>query len=133
MFRVASRFEIIGVDHVGIQFRQREPSVAEAEARWLTHQAIAMIHRKWARTWARPSWRMRLTANREYLGRFTYYMCRDAEAALAVGEYASALRLLGYSLRVSPVHTLLRSWAFWTVLRSAALWHVSRRLVRGAN
>lgn len=121
MFRVAGRFEIVGVDFVGLLFRQREPSLAEGEARWLAHQTFAGIRRKWARNGPRLSWKVRLRAAREYRGRFSYYMCRDAEAALARGERRGALRLLSYALRISPVHSLLRLHLFWSVFRRVTL------------
>ncbi|MFN8558315.1 MAG: glycosyltransferase family A protein [Dehalococcoidia bacterium] len=118
LVRLAAKYPIMGVDHVGLCFRQRDSSIAEADARWRAHLDFARASRKWRRLGIQFPRLVLLKANAEYRGRASFYMCRDAQWAINHGQRTEARRLLGYALRISPIHTLLRHRPFWATFRT---------------
>ena len=116
LIRLAAAHPVIGVDFVGSLFRQRPPSMRDGEARWRAHRDFARLRRKWRAAGYSFPLRARIAENIHQRGLTAYQLCHDAQAVLAAGAKNDAMRLIGYSMRVSPLHTLLRQPVFWKVL-----------------
>jgi glycosyltransferase involved in cell wall biosynthesis len=116
LVRLAAKHPVEGVDAVGVLYRQRRHSVASGEHRWESHRDYVRGLRRLRQRGVRLPLRLRLQTDLHFRGMTSYYFCADAESALAQGDRSRAARYLGYALRVSPAHTLLRHRRFWTTL-----------------
>jgi glycosyltransferase involved in cell wall biosynthesis len=98
MLRIATRHEIIGVDVVGVLFRERDAGKVRSEYHWSMRNVTS-----W---WPKGvGWRAALkfivTTRGMFFGRF----CDDAAACAAVGRRQDALVCLGRALLISPAHS----------------------------
>jgi glycosyltransferase involved in cell wall biosynthesis len=120
LFRLAARHRIIGIDTVGLLYRQRPADPAAAERSWTIFREYCRETRRLRKRHPGVPWQTWLPADLRFSGRTSYYLTQDAAVALAAGRRGSAARILSYALRTSPVHALFRHHEFWGVLRGLA-------------
>ena len=113
--RLAARYLVVPVKFVGSLFRQRLPSMNDAEARWPAHRAWLQSNRKLRQLGALPPLHKRLRADWRIRGMTAYYFCCDAKLALHENDRRKALRYIALALRVSPGHAVTAQ-PFWVTV-----------------
>ncbi len=103
MLRIAGHHEIVGVEVVGMLYRQRPPSKARSDYHWARARREVL--------WWRPrhvgvSWTTAAKFLIETRGLFFWHFCEDAAASAALGHRRDSLISLGRALWVSPAHAL---------------------------
>jgi glycosyltransferase involved in cell wall biosynthesis len=120
MLRIASRYGIIGVEEVGIQYRERDPSRARSDYFW--HDARREVTR-WRPKRLGVRWRTSLKFRIRTKGLFCWRFMDDAMACINDGSRRDAVVCLSRALRVSPVHVLRYRRRFGSVF-----WHCCRHV-----
>ena len=103
MVRIAARHEIIGVEALGLLYREREPSKARCDYFWA--EARREVTR-WRPKHVGVGWKTAATFRFRTKGLFFWRFCLDAASCTPVGHRRDALVCLERALRVSPPHAL---------------------------
>lgn len=111
--RMAAKFPVYGVDHVGEYFRQRQTSAYESNMRVLARQEWGRVRRKWKRMGITLPRGAVFSATREFRGLWTFQHAKYAHAAAEDGRRKDAAKHLWYALRNSPVHALKPGSESW--------------------
>jgi glycosyltransferase involved in cell wall biosynthesis len=101
MIRIASRHEIVGVEMLGILYRERVPSRARADYFWSDPRREVI---RWRPQHVGVQWTTAVRFRFRTSGLFCWRFIADAAACVALGNRRDALVCLGRALRVSPVH-----------------------------
>jgi hypothetical protein len=99
MLRIAARREIIGLNVIGVLYRDRRPGKTRADYYW-SNRAITNW---WPRT---VGWRARARFNYFIRRIFFHKLLEDAAASAEAGRLRDAFVCLGRALWVSPAHFL---------------------------
>ena len=107
MLRIAARREIIGLNVVGVLYRQRGPGKTRADYFWSNRAVMNW----WPQT---VGWRARVRFIRGIRGQFLFRFLQDAAVSAEAGRFRDALVCLGRALWASPPHFL---WHTLEVIR----------------
>ena len=121
MSRVAARHDIVGLELVGMLYRERPPSRARSDYFWAESRREVT---RWRPKQVGVPWlaatQFRFRTRGLFCGRFY----NDAAVCAALGDRRDALVSLGRALRISPVHALRNSrWVpsiVWQCVRGSA-------------
>ena len=116
LVRMALRYPLVGVDFVGLLFRQRPWTDDCATMQIRGFRDYCLYRRGWRA--AGMSRMLLLRADIQFRGKFSYWLCDSAVEARAAGRYPAAWSYLRAALRISPPHCLVRHRAFWKTLRA---------------
>jgi glycosyltransferase involved in cell wall biosynthesis len=107
MLRIAARREIIGLNVIGVLYRERGPGKSRADYFW-SHRAVMNW---WPQT---VGWRARVRFIRGIRGQFVSRFLEDAAVSAKADRFRDALVCLGRALWASPPHFL---WHTLEVIR----------------
>jgi glycosyltransferase involved in cell wall biosynthesis len=114
MLRIAVRREIIGLDVVGVLYRERDPGKTRADYFW--------SNRKVTYWWPQKvGWRARGRFIRVIRGMFFSRFLEDAAVSAKVGRLRDAFVCLGRALWVSPAHFVWHMLEVTRVLQVCAM------------
>jgi glycosyltransferase involved in cell wall biosynthesis len=114
MSRVAARHEIVGLELVGMLYRERPPSKARADYFWAeARRELTRWRPKQAGISWLPAARFRFRAKGLFCGRFF----NDAAACAGLGARRDTLVCVARAVRISPVHALRHSAWIPAILR----------------
>jgi glycosyltransferase involved in cell wall biosynthesis len=113
MLRIAARHEIIGVESVGMLYRERPASRARADYFWADARREII---RWTPKQVGVAWRTATKYQFKMRGLFFGRFCDDASASLEDGHRQDALICLSRALRISPAHALRHSRRLGTIL-----------------
>jgi len=114
MLRLAARHEMVGVDIVGLLYRERPTSKARADYFWAEARREVM---RWAPKHVGVGWVTAAKFRFMTRGLFCWRFFDDAAACVALGQREQALVCLTRALRVSPAHALRHSRTLVSILR----------------
>jgi hypothetical protein len=106
MARIAARHEIIGLEVLGMLYRERSPSKARSDYFWA--EARREVTR-WRPKHMSIGWKPAAKFRFRTKGLFCWRFSEDAAACIALGHRQDALLCLSRALWVSPAHALRHS------------------------
>jgi glycosyltransferase involved in cell wall biosynthesis len=114
MLRIAARREIIGLNVVGVLYRERGPGRTRADYFW-SNRAVTNW---WPQT---VGWRARVRFIRGIRGQFLFRFLQDAAVSAEAGRFRDALVCLGRALWASPAHFLWHLLEVTRILQVCAM------------
>jgi glycosyltransferase involved in cell wall biosynthesis len=112
--RIAAHHEIIGLNVVGVLYRDRRPGMIRADYYW-SNRAITYW---WPRT---VGWRSKVRFIFKFRGVFVFHFLEDAAASAEAGRLRDAFVCLGRALWVSPPHFLKHMREVTRILQVCAM------------
>jgi hypothetical protein len=113
MLRIAARREIIGVEYVGMLYRERPPSKARSDYFWADARREIL---RWRPKQVGVGWRRAVKYQFKMRGVFYGRFCDDASASADLGHRRDALICLSRALRISPSHAIRHSRRLGSIL-----------------
>src|SRR5262249_21585427 len=115
MLRIAARREIIGLNVVGVLYRERSPGKTRADYFWSNRAVMNW----WPQT---VGWRARVRFIRGMRGQFLFRFLQDAAVSAEAGRFRDASVCLGRALWASPPHFLWHTREVIRILRAMQVW-----------
>jgi Glycosyl transferase family 2 len=101
MIRIAAQHDIVGVEVVGVLFRQRAPSKARSDYHWARREVT-----RWKPKHVGVGWRTSVQFRLRHRGLFCRRFIEDGAACVDLRHRQDALACLCRALWVSPPHAL---------------------------
>jgi glycosyltransferase involved in cell wall biosynthesis len=115
MLRIAARHEIVGLEVLGVLYRDRPPSKARSDYFWGEARREVTYWSPKHLSHVSIGWTTAAKFRFRTKGLFCWRFCQDAAACIAVGNRQDALVCLSRALRVSPAHAFRHSLRFGSI------------------
>jgi glycosyltransferase involved in cell wall biosynthesis len=113
MAQIAARHDIVGLEVLGMLYRDRTPSKARSDYFWAEARR-EVTH--WRPRHLGIGWKAAAKFRFRTKGLFCWRFCEDAVACIALGHRQDALRCVSRALRISPAHALRHSRQLGSIL-----------------
>ena len=130
MLRIAARHDVVGVDVVGLLYREREPSKERADYFWAEARREVM---HWRPRNVDVGWVSAARFRFKTRGLFFSRFCSDAAACVALGHRHDALICLGRAVRTSPPRALRHPGIFKALFRQCPTEAVTPKAAQRVN
>ncbi len=131
--RLAANYSVIGVDFIGSLFRQRNTTASDLHVRWADYSDSRRRKRKLKALHIHQSRGATFKQELNYRGNTSYWLCVDSQLAAVEGRYRDSLRAMGYAVRISPPHALLRNRMLWHAMLRLATDRIVKKWSRPAR